>query len=114
MPKTSSGSEVNAAWRRSNIGHVLFAASDRFLADKLDWIHNNGFTDLSETQLSLLLSLEPDGTRPTEIAKRTNITRSSVAELLERAEQRGIITRRPDPLDNRGKIVDPTRGVALP
>lgn len=108
LPEANYGSKANAAWRRGNIGHVLFAASRRFLAEKLDWVRTHGFTDLSDTMLSLLLALEPDGTRQGEIAERTNNTRSSVAELLDRAEQHGIVARRPDPFDGRGKIVDLT------
>ena len=97
--------ETNANWRRSNIGFLLFAATNRFVREKLALVHANGFPQLTDAQLTLLLAIDPDGTRPTTIAARANLTKSSVVELINRAERSGLVARYPDPLDSRARIV---------
>ncbi len=97
--------ETNAAWRRSNIGFLLFAATDRFLHEKLSLVHADGFPQLTDAQLTFLLSIDPAGTRPTVIASRANLTKPSVAEQVARAEKQGLVVRRDTPDDKRAKIV---------
>lgn len=97
--------ETNAAWRRSNIGFLLFAATDRFVREKLALVHASNFPQLTDAQLTLLLAIDPDGTRPTTLAARTNLTKSSVVELIDRAERSGFVARRADPHDSRARIV---------
>jgi DNA-binding MarR family transcriptional regulator len=97
--------ENNAAWRRSNIGFLLFAATDRFLREKLSLVHADGFDWLTDAQLAFLLSIDPAGTRPTVIASRANLTKPSVAEQVTRAEAQGLVVRRASPDDKRAKIV---------
>ena len=97
--------ETNAAWRRSNIGFLLFSATDRFVREKLALVHADGFRELTDAQLTLLLSIDPEGTRPTIIAARANLTKPSVVELIDRAERSGMVARRADPHDSRARIV---------
>lgn len=98
-------SETNAEWRRSNIGFLLLAATDRFVREKLALVHTNGFPQLTDAQLTLLLAIDPGGTRPATISARTNLTKSSVVELIDRVERSGLVARNLDPLDNRALIV---------
>ena len=62
-PPRSGLFEADADWRRSNIGHQLFASSDRFLREKLASMQEAGF-GIGEAQLALLINLDPEGTRP--------------------------------------------------
>ena len=96
--------EAEADWRRNNIGHLLFAASDRFLREKLASVHAAGFA-IGETQVTLLLNLDPGGTRPGELAARMNLTRPSVSEVIARTEYSGLAARSPDPADSRARLI---------
>ena len=103
-PPRSGLFEADADWRRSNIGHLLFASSDRFLREKLASMQAAGF-DIGEAQLALLITLDPEGTRPGEIGKRMNLTKASVSELTVRSERAGLIARTVDPVDNRARLI---------
>ena len=92
LPPRSGLPEAEADWRRNNIGHLLFAGSDRFLREKLASVHAAGFA-IGETQLTLLLNLDPGGTRPGELAARMNLTRPSVSEVIARTEYSGLAAR---------------------
>lgn len=96
---------MNAAWRRQNLGYLLFAANDRCLRDKLDILHHGGFGAISDAQLSLFHHLDIDGTRLTTIAARAGLTKQSMIELVNKAEALGYVEREPDPDDKRAKIV---------
>ena len=100
--------ETNAAWRRSNIGYLLFAASAIFVREKLRAVHAAGFVRLSDPQLALFVHIEPGGARVTTLAMRAGLTKQSVVELVDRTETMGLVERRPDPEDKRGRIVQLT------
>ena len=68
-------------------------------------VREGGFPELTDAQLTLLLSIDLAGTRPSILAARMMLTKSSVAELLTRAERSGFVDRQPDPVDSRGRIV---------
>jgi DNA-binding MarR family transcriptional regulator len=61
--------------------------------------------DLSLTQLRVLGILRDRRLRPSALAAHVGIERSSLSGLLDRAEQRGLLDRRPDPLDGRASTV---------
>lgn len=97
--------EAEAAWRRNNAGHLLFIANARFMRDKLDHVHTHGFPDLGNAVLTLLLNVDPAGTRPGTIAARMGLGKSSVAELLRRAERTHLLVRASDPADSRAALM---------
>lgn len=55
-----------------------------------------------------------DGLRPSELADKVNITKQSVNDLLGHLERCGYLTREPDPLDGRARVIRLTeKGHAL-
>lgn len=48
--------------------------------------------------------IEPEGSRPTALARRAQVTRQSMHEVLATMEEAGLIELRPDPLDRRAKL----------
>ena len=100
--------ETNAAWRRHNLGYLLFTASAIFLADKLRAVHAAGFVRLSDPQLALFVHIDPGGTRLTTLAARLGLTKQSVVELVNRTEAMALVERHADPKDKRGRIVQLT------
>ncbi len=91
-------------WRYENPGRVLFAAADRFVADKLALLRPNG--PVPTPALAILFEhLDQGGTRPSVLAERAGVTRSSMTELIARAIAMRLVERRPDPDDARARAI---------
>jgi DNA-binding MarR family transcriptional regulator len=50
-------------------------------------------------------TIDPEGTRLTDLAERAHMTKQSVGEVASDLEQRGYVERVPDPSDGRAKII---------
>jgi DNA-binding MarR family transcriptional regulator len=57
---------------------------------------------------NVLQFLDAEGTRVSELARRAQITKQSMAELVAHLEHHGYVVRVPDPADRRAKLVRPT------
>ena len=65
-----------------------------------------GFADIRPAHsINLFRVIDPEGTRPTELARRAGITPQAMAELVRYLEGHGYAERVPDPSDGRGRIV---------
>jgi DNA-binding MarR family transcriptional regulator len=64
-----------------------------------------GYDDLNPAHVGLFRYPGIDRLRPSELADQLQITRQSVNDLLGHLEQRGYITREPDPADGRARVV---------
>lgn len=104
-----STSGADAAWRRTNLGHLLFAATGRCIALKLRVVHAAGFAGVTDAQLALFQTIGPQGERLTALAAGAKLAKQSMIELVDRAERQGLVERRPDPDDRRAKVVTLTR-----
>jgi DNA-binding MarR family transcriptional regulator len=96
---------VGEEWRRGNVGRALFNATRRFEQDVAEVLQREGFGEIRIVHLNLYRNLDFDGTRLTDLAARANMTKQSMQELVDRAEQQGLVERRPDPQDRRAKTV---------
>ena len=47
-------------------------------------------------------------TRASVLAERSRLTRQAITQLVDELEERGVVTRRPDPSDGRAKIIQYT------
>ena len=56
----------------------------------------------------VLQFLDAEGTSVSELARRAQITKQSMAELVAHLERHGYVTRVPDPVDRRAKLVRAT------
>lgn len=61
--------------------------------------------NLTDSECLSYLSIHGVGT-PTELARYTGLTTGSATAMLDRLEEAGFITRRPNPEDRRGIIVE--------
>lgn len=95
----------DAAWRRTNLGHLLFAATAALKARKLSLVHAAGFEGLTDTQLAVLEALGVEGGRLTDLAARVGTTAQSAVELVDRAERQDLVERAPEVADRRAKQV---------
>jgi DNA-binding MarR family transcriptional regulator len=92
-------------WRRGNVGRAILDAFNVFEDEVLRQLGQEGFAMVRSVHLNLYRNLDFDGTRLTELALRGNITKQSMQELVDRAEEHGFVERRQDPDDRRAKIV---------
>ena len=95
----------NTKWRAQNLGYLLLSATDVFMREKLRVVHADGFVHVAEVHMALVQSLDLHGTRLTEIAARAGMTKPSMLELVDKVVRLGLVERRPDPGDQRAKVV---------
>jgi DNA-binding MarR family transcriptional regulator len=68
-----------------------------------------GYGDLRPALLAVGQHLRADGSRITELAERSLLTKATVVHAVDELERLGYVTRRPDPSDGRAKLVALTR-----
>ncbi len=79
----------------------------------LEGLHARGYTGLITAHLTVLQYPGPDGLRPSELARRTRMTKQALNYLLGQMEQLGYLIRTDDPNDRRSKQINlTTRGRA--
>lgn len=95
----------NTAWRTHNLGWLLLSATDVFMREKLAIVHAAGFGQVTEVHMALVQNLDLHGSRLTELAARAGMTKPSMLELVDKVVRLGLVERRPDPDDQRAKMV---------
>lgn len=101
------GPLLGALLRRSH--QLLFATINRALVD-------GGYHELSQTQMTMwrILWDHPGGLRATELAQRLEMTKQSMAQIVDNLSEHGYVERVDDPVDQRAKLVRLTkRGHAM-
>jgi DNA-binding MarR family transcriptional regulator len=71
-------------------------------------LERRGFADLRPALLAVGQHVGASGTRITELAQRTLLTKATVVHAVDELERLGYVTREPDPTDGRAKLVVPT------
>ncbi len=64
-----------------------------------------GLTDVRPSHGCVFGTIDPQGSRLTDLAQRANMTKQSVGEATSDLEQLGYVERVPDPNDGRAKII---------
>ncbi|HEX4107433.1 MAG TPA: MarR family transcriptional regulator [Solirubrobacteraceae bacterium] len=75
-----------------------------------------GYDAVRPSHMCVFRSLDPDGSRLSDLAEQADMTKQAFGEHVAKLEAAGYIERRPDPRDGRAKLVVPTergRGVLL-
>ena len=96
---------LNNQWRHGNIGRAMLNAFTVFEGEVLERLHSEGFGSVRAVHLNLYRNLDLEGTRLTELARRGNVTKQSMQDLVDRAEKLGFVERHQDSCDRRAKIV---------
>ncbi len=79
----------------------------------LERLHAEGFADFDASYLVVAQYPGPQGQRPSDLARRLRISKQALNHLLGQLEQRGYVSRDPDPDDRRSKRISLTsRGTA--
>jgi DNA-binding MarR family transcriptional regulator len=67
-----------------------------------------GFDDVGPRHGAVLAYLDPEGTRPGELARLSGRRKQTIGAILDDLESLGYINRRPDPDDRRASLIVPT------
>ncbi len=84
---------------------LLDVAFDRFSAGLYERIAAAGFGDVRPGHGCVFGTIEPDGSRLTDLAERARMTKQTVGEVTTDLERLGYVERVPDPRDGRAKII---------
>jgi len=84
---------------------LLDVAFDDFSDELAKRVEAAGFTDIRPGHGCVFGTIDPQGSRLTDLAERANMTKQSVGEATSDLEQRGYVERVPDPDDGRAKII---------
>lgn len=94
-----------------NVAILLREPFLAFIAELLRRLHDAGYDDLRVAHLVVFQHIDPAGSRITELAAKAQMTKPSMAYLVEHLEQTGYVGRVPDPRDRRARLVQlTTRG----
>jgi DNA-binding MarR family transcriptional regulator len=93
------------AWRHSNIGRLLNSAVRRFESRVMELMNKAGHTEARLSHIALTRNLDITGTRINELARRAGVTKQAMSQLIEQCDQLGLVTRKADKRDARGKVI---------
>jgi DNA-binding MarR family transcriptional regulator len=68
-------------------------------------VARRGFDDLRPALLAVAQHVKVNGSRVTELAQLSALTKPTVVHMVDELERRGYVERRPDPADGRAKLV---------
>ncbi len=66
---------------------------------------DKGFDDITLAQARVAQRISADGTRITELAEASRVTKQTASFLVDQLEKAGYVERVPDPSDNRARLV---------
>jgi DNA-binding MarR family transcriptional regulator len=91
--------------RPTPLGSLMTAAGQRLAQELNTALAEAGFPDLRAAHAPVFMAVDPEGTRVTELAERTRMTKQAVGELVRYLENRGYVTVSPDSADARVRRV---------
>jgi DNA-binding MarR family transcriptional regulator len=91
--------------QRPPLIRLLDVAFDAFSEELSRRVEAAGYTDLRPGHGCVFGTIDPEGSRLTDLAERANMTKQSVGEAASDLERRGYVQRVPDPNDGRAKII---------
>ncbi len=91
---------------RKHIGQLLWTPYRAHLVRLHQALAAAGYPDVQPTHgNNLFRHLRAEGSRVTEIAEQTQLTKQYIGNLADYLEERGYVERVPDPQDGRAKLV---------
>lgn len=88
-----------------HIGWRLWCASQTWKEQFVAGMLASGHHWYAEARSSIIPYLDREGTRQGVLVQRMGLSKQAVQQLIDDLEREGIVERRPDPEDRRGKIV---------
>lgn len=94
--------------RDPDIGILSARLLHRFQSEMFTRLAEEGFDDLRPQHGAALAHLDEDGSRAVDLSQRSGVHKQVMSKVLDELEHLGYVTRRPDPVDRRAKLVMPT------
>lgn len=91
--------------RPTPLGSLFNAAGQRLSAELDAALRDAGFTDLRAAHAPVFMAIDPYGSRVTELAQRSAMSKQAVGELIRYLAGHGYLTVAFDPDDRRAKVV---------
>lgn len=95
-------------WREPGLGilaaRLLFAVQDELYAR----LEEAGHGDLTHLHGAALAHLDEEGTRATELARRSGRHKQVIGRIVDELDSLGYVERRPEKVDRRAKLIVPT------
>ncbi|MEM7283836.1 MAG: helix-turn-helix domain-containing protein [Pseudomonadota bacterium] len=99
--------------RQDHIGWRLWHAASEWKVRFVDEMVAAGHSCYAEARSSVIPYIEPQGTKQSELVRMMGLSKQAVQQLVDDLEREGIVTRKADPDDRRGKIVCFTRAQGI-
>jgi DNA-binding MarR family transcriptional regulator len=90
---------------RTPMIRLLDVAFDEFSDELTRRVDAAGYTDLRPGHGCVFGTIDPEGSRLTDLAERAGMTKQTVGEVTSDLEKLGYLERVPDPSDGRAKII---------
>jgi DNA-binding MarR family transcriptional regulator len=87
------------------LGSLLSAAGQRLSAELDAALREAGFTDLRAAHAPVFMAIDADGTRVTDLALRSAMSKQAMGELIRYLSAHGYLVVAADPADGRAKRV---------
>lgn len=88
-----------------NLGLLCYLAYRAMETRVFEALAAAGFDDVTTAQGRVFARIGPTGTRVTELAEQSQITKQTAGFLVEQLERAGYVRRVPDPTDARARLV---------
>jgi DNA-binding MarR family transcriptional regulator len=89
----------------TNFGVLLFIPYRHMENRIMQAVRDAGFDDLTLAQARVFQRIAPVGTRLTDLAEQAQMTKQSVAGLVDELERMRYVRRVPDPDDRRARLI---------
>jgi DNA-binding MarR family transcriptional regulator len=98
-------SDLEHPWRHDNLGRLLLASVINWQDVLVAGLQKKGFRNFRASHMNLLRHIDFEGTRISEIARRSRVSKQTVGELIAGCEAERLVKIVPDSTDGRAKIV---------
>jgi DNA-binding MarR family transcriptional regulator len=88
-----------------NLGLLCYIAARSVETRVLEGLAAAGFGDLTVAQARVFARLAPGGSRVSELARQSGVTKQTAGFLVDQLERAGYARRTPDPTDRRARLV---------
>lgn len=92
-------------WRHENTGRLLLMSLAGWQDALVSGLQAQGFRRFRASHMNLLRHLDFGGTRISELAARSRLSKQAVGQLLAACEAERLVSMAPDPTDGRAKLV---------
>lgn len=92
-------------WRHENLGRLLLTSVINWQDVLVRGLQSRGFPAFRASHMNVLRHIDVGGTRITEIAERSRMSKQAVGQLVTSCEAQKLVKIVPDATDRRAKVV---------